>query len=277
MGDEVGSSGQLGLRGAAPSCVFVAVPSSDSSVDVETRSAELTSDGMQEFVVATSLPAFGVGLESWLDDPVRRWRVRARCRSAIDTVVPASKIDKPCVVATDELDGVLLGNELRRQVPRAVLLMLSSGQCDTREAELVRAGASGVLSLTADRRDVVRAVSDLLRGGTVVSAGALRLLAGEPADATELTSRQQDVLRLLGEGLSSTEIASRLMLAPSTVKTHISRMGERLGLSGQRALALNAATLLGPAHQVSLPAPPINVTRSGATLVGTSFGHGAPP
>jgi two-component system nitrate/nitrite response regulator NarL len=230
---------------------------------------------MQDFVVATSLPAFGVGLESWLDDPTRGWRVSARCGSAVDAILPASRIDRPCVIATDELDGVLLGQELLRQVPGTVLLMLAAGPSETREAELVRAGATGVLPLTADRHDVVRAVSDLLRGRTVVSAAALRLLAGEPTDSTELTSRQQDVLRLLGEGLSSTEIADRLMLAPSTVKTHISRMGERLGLTGQRALALNAATLLGPAPPViGMPIPPVNVAPRAPVLVGTRLTHG---
>lgn len=272
MTDDCERVGGVAMHDVTPVRVFAAAT---PSADAATRSSDTACDGFQEFVVATSLPAFGVGLESWLNDSVRRWQVRARCGSAVDAIVPASQIARPCVVATDELDGVLLGNELQRQVPGTVLLILSAGQSEAREAELVRAGATGVLSLTAERRDVVRAVAELLRGGTVVSAGALRVLADTPPDAMELTSRQQDVLRLLGEGLSSTEIANRLTLAPSTVKTHISRMGERLGLTGQRALALNAATLLGPTPPAAgSPLPFVQATGRRGTQLGAGFRQG---
>lgn len=100
--------------------------------------------------------------------------------------------------------------------------------------------------MSAPRREVLRAVCDVIIGRSVVSAAGVRFLADERIEPGPhaFTVRQREVLELLADGLSTAQIAERLVVTPSTVKTHLSRLGGRLGLSGQRALAVNASALL---------------------------------
>jgi DNA-binding NarL/FixJ family response regulator len=53
------------------------------------------------------------------------------------------------------------------------------------------------------------------------------------ADVPELTNRENQVLRLMAEGLSNSEIAAALFLSPATVKTHINRIFRKLGVSSR--------------------------------------------
>lgn len=197
-------------------------------------------------VIVSSLPAFATGLESWLANAAHGWVVGATCESASEAIDVAAHAARVVVVATDELDGVAVGRDLRAAAGSALLLVLTSICEPAREVALVRAGASGVLSMSAPRREVLRAVCDVIIGRSVVSAAGVRFLADERIEPGPhaFTVRQREVLELLADGLSTAQIAERLVVTPSTVKTHLSRLGGRLGLSGQRALAVNASALL---------------------------------
>lgn len=197
-------------------------------------------------VIATSLPAFATGLESWFSNATRGWVVRATCQSAPEAIDAAAHAPPVIVVATDELDGAAVARELRIAARSALLLILTADSHPAREAALVRAGASGVLKMSAPRREVVRAVGDVIAGWCVVSAAGVRHLADEGAGpaAPGITARQRQVLELLADGLSTAEIAERLVVTPSTIKTHLTRLSGRFGLPGQRALAVNAPALL---------------------------------
>jgi DNA-binding NarL/FixJ family response regulator len=122
------------------------------------------------------------------------------------------------------------------------ILILTTFDLDEYVYDALRAGASGFLlkDVTAERLfDAVRVVA---AGDALLAPTVTRRLIGEfaqmrpepdaaPAAAlATLTPRETQVLRLVAEGLSNTEIAARLVVTEETVKTHVSRVLSKLGL-----------------------------------------------
>ena len=115
----------------------------------------------------------------------------------------------------------------------------------------VRAGAAGFLLKTADARTVVDAVRRVAAGEGVmapeVTRGILdRVAATEPARREEppglatLTAREREVLGGLGRGASNARLAAELGIAEATVKTHVSRVLDKLGCASRVEAALLA-------------------------------------
>jgi DNA-binding NarL/FixJ family response regulator len=124
--------------------------------------------------------------------------------------------------------------------PRVIIL--TTFDLDEYVYDALRAGASGFLlkDVTAERLfDAVRVVAD---GEALLAPGITRRLIGEfaaqrrapgphpDAALAALTPRETEVLRLVAEGLSNTEIATALVVTEETVKSHVSRMLRKLGL-----------------------------------------------
>jgi two-component system nitrate/nitrite response regulator NarL len=100
----------------------------------------------------------------------------------------------------------------------------------------LEAGASGYLTKDVDRSVIVDAVRRLAAGETVIGAHvqaavAERLRAGGVSPRTVLTDREQEVLVHLAAGLNAPGIAELLMVSPTTVKTHIGHLYDKLGVS----------------------------------------------
>ena len=118
-------------------------------------------------------------------------------------------------------------------------MILTTFDLDEYVYEALRAGACGFLLKDAPADELVRAVHVAVEGDALLAPSVTRRLiarfsgrdtAAVPAGLEELTDREREVLHLVARGLSNTEIAARLFLAETTVKTHIAHLLDKLEL-----------------------------------------------
>jgi DNA-binding NarL/FixJ family response regulator len=153
------------------------------------------------------------------------------------------------------LDGVGATEALSRQLPAVPVLILTTFADDEAILPALRAGAAGYLTKDATAEDLVAALREVAAGRTVLDPDVQRRLvervrrearpdptppAPRPvrprAAAVPLTRREIDVLRLVAEGLSNQQIASRLVLGEATVKTHLNHLLSKLEVDGRPGL-----------------------------------------
>lgn len=163
-------------------------------------------------------------------------------------------------VRMPECDGAQATRRIRQELPRCQVVMLTTFDDEQYVVEALRAGAAGYLLKDLPARELADAVR-LARSGIAQfdSQAAGRLvsaLARHPVSAAEggddaapgkvgqpltaLTAREVDVLRLVARGATNREIAARLFLSEGTVKNHISRILNRIGLRDRTQAAIYA-------------------------------------
>lgn len=106
-------------------------------------------------------------------------------------------------------------------------------------------GATGFLPKESTRSELISAVLDCAKGRDVVAPSLAAGLAGEirrraEPDGPALSPREREVLTLIAAGRSIPAMAKELFLAPSTVKTHVQRLYEKLGVSDRGAAVAEA-------------------------------------
>jgi len=150
----------------------------------------------------------------------------------------------PDVVLMDirmpELDGLEATRRVMHASPETRVLMLTTFGEDGYVWRAMNAGASGFLLKDVPPEDLVSAVRTIHRGDALLAPAITRRLieefaagpqpGGLPAAVETLTGREQDVLRLIAQGLTNAEIASTLILGETTVKTHVTRLLSKLDL-----------------------------------------------
>lgn len=138
-------------------------------------------------------------------------------------------------IALPDIGGIALAGMLRERLP-ALRLVALSGYADREFVEgMMAAGASGYVVKSAGADELVAAVRAASSGGTYFSADALAALlprarGGAGALPSELTAREQGVLRALASGLRSAEIARQLGISAATVEVHRRNIRDKLGL-----------------------------------------------
>jgi len=173
-----------------------------------------------------------------------------------EALVEAERL-RPDVVLIDlvmpRVDGVQTMRELRRRSPRTRAVVLTSFLDDERLLQAMRAGAAGYLLKNAEPRELARAVRAAAAGEALIDpAVAARLVAtleqGPETRADRLTPREREVLALVGRGYANKRIAAELGIAEKTVKTHVSHVLAKLGVSDRTQAALYAVRegLVGP-------------------------------
>ena len=148
-------------------------------------------------------------------------------------------------------DGVEVTRRVRTDHPGTEVVVLTTYSDDDSVLSALRAGARGFLTKDADAESIGRALQAAAAGQSIVDAEVQRRLIegaatpkpADPAD-TGLTPREVEVLRLIAEGLSNTEIARRLVVSEATVKTHINHLFAKANLR-DRAQAVAYAYRLG--------------------------------
>jgi DNA-binding NarL/FixJ family response regulator len=157
------------------------------------------------------------------------------------------------------IDGIEVTRRLKAILPRTQVLILSVHTEPSWVRKAFEAGASGYLSKVSAPEEVELAVRALLQNRFYVSplitravVSSLRRGADEvfaaaapvavPRDGAEpLTPRQLDIVQRVGQGLGNKEIARQLGVSVATVRTHLSRVYEKLGSESRVELALLAA------------------------------------
>ncbi|MCD0482238.1 response regulator transcription factor [Streptacidiphilus sp. ASG 303] len=165
------------------------------------------------------------------------------------------RIHRPRVVLLDirmpDVDGITVLRRLRALPEPPAVSMLTTFDTDEYIGTALRAGAAGFLLKDTAPDQLVHAVRVLAGGGNILSPAVTATViggyvgGGEPdAEAAArvrcMTSRELDVLALLGEGLSNAEIADRLFLGTGTVKDHISAILGKLGATNRVQAAVVA-------------------------------------
>ena len=154
----------------------------------------------------------------------------------------------PDVVLMDLLmpvmDGIAATAAIRRQMPETEVVALTSVLEDASVVEAVRAGAIGYLLKDTDAHELCRAIKAAAAGQVQLAPqAAARLMrevrAPEKSHAA-LTERETDVMKLLAQGKSNKEIAQALNIGEQTVKTHVSRILDKLGLPSRTQVVLYA-------------------------------------
>lgn len=143
------------------------------------------------------------------------------------------------------VDGVAATASLRRQEAAPPVLVLTTFDDDEVLAAALRAGASGFLLKGVPVDDLQRAVRTVAEGGAWLDPAVTgRVLSayrrtpvtvGQDTAADVLTGREREVLALIGQGLTNSEIAAVLVLGEGTVKTHVGHVFAKLQLRDRAA------------------------------------------
>jgi len=147
------------------------------------------------------------------------------------------------------MDGAKVAAAVRRDDLLTRVLLLSAYDESAIVFQALAEGAAGFLPKESTKTEIVNGVLDCAKGRDVVPAALAGGLAGEirrrgGGQTLVLSPREREVLNFIAQGRSIPAIASELYLAPSTVKTHVQRLYEKLGV-GDRAAAVAAAMRIG--------------------------------
>lgn len=192
---------------------------------------------MIDVLLADDQPLIRTGLRALLDaeDDLRVVAEAGDGAAAVE----AALLHSPDVIAMDVQMPVMDGIEATRRVvgderlAGVRVVILTNYGLDEYVFNALRAGASGFLIKDTEPADLVQALRVVVAGDALLSPAITRTLIGEfvshPASSVatdalaHLTPREREVVALVGHGLSNDEIAQRLVVSPTTAKTHVSR------------------------------------------------------
>ncbi len=147
-------------------------------------------------------------------------------------------------IAMPGVDGLEATKKIISQWPETRILVLTMHRSDEYFFEMIKAGASGYVLKGAKTSELIHALRVVAKGevflypsmaGKLVK-GYLSSLDGSKNALSNLSKREQEILRLLADGYTNKEIAEKLFVSPSTVHTHRSNLMNKLNLNSRRDL-----------------------------------------
>jgi len=148
---------------------------------------------------------------------------------------------QPDVVLMDmvmqNMDGAAATRLIRKQCPSTQIIALTSFKDEILVKSALQAGAISYLLKGVSAEELAQAIRAAHAGRPTISAEATEALihaaSQDAVPVTELTEREHEVLILMVEGLNNTQIAGRLTVSPSTIKSHVSSILAKLGVTSR--------------------------------------------
>jgi DNA-binding NarL/FixJ family response regulator len=159
---------------------------------------------------------------------------------------------KPDVVVMDVsmpvLDGVEATRRVHAELPELPIVILTMHGDEAVRREAVEAGASGFLAKDVSMQEVVSTVTQAAGGDVALSTELAAEILAELEDGADrppspLTPREEEVLQLIADGCSTSEVASNLFISGKTVKNHLASIYEKLEARDRTQAVLSAVRI----------------------------------
>jgi DNA-binding NarL/FixJ family response regulator len=200
-------------------------------------------------------------------DQVRRALEAGGCEvcaegSSAEDAVTMAREHRPDVALLDihmPGNGISAAQQISRSLPQTAVVMLTQSTEDDDLFDALRAGAAGYLLKGADRATLPETLRGVLRGEAAMSPALVMRIMQEfrgpsrrkflrrSAAADKLSTREWEVMEMLGQGLSTDDVAKRLFVSPTTVRVHVSTVLRKLRVKDREsALRLLSGAQEGP-------------------------------
>ncbi|HMN26568.1 MAG TPA: response regulator transcription factor [Caldilineaceae bacterium] len=149
--------------------------------------------------------------------------------------------------------------DILQQRSNARILILTAVENQEVALQALQAGAAGYLLKTIDLPELIKALYSVLQGGMPLAPRIARFVLGQiyhtppkPKHLSQLTTRECEVLDLLGQGCSNAEIAEKLVITAFTARSHVSSVLKKLNLSSRTKAALYLLNEQQKQHELRL-------------------------
>jgi DNA-binding NarL/FixJ family response regulator len=170
--------------------------------------------------------------------------------SVAESIVRATELAPDIVLMDFRLTdgtGADAGSGIRRIRPDTKLIFLTREDSDVARFAALEAGASAFIHKSRAAQEVVDAIRTVAGGGTLFTPRSIASLLNKrreiESQLERLTAREKEVLRLMAEGTSSRNIAAKLGISYTTVRTHIRSLGSKLGVHSKLEAIVKAREL----------------------------------
>ena len=150
-------------------------------------------------------------------------------------------------------DGITLGASLKARWPAVRVVVLTMHADDQAVMRSLGSGLDGYLLKDADPEDILAAIHTVSRGTMVLGRGTTAAVVAAAATAprtdglARLNARELEILELMVQGLTTSQVAARLFLAPKTIRNRVSDLVGKLGVASREdAIEVAKASGIGP-------------------------------
>lgn len=198
-------------------------------------------------IIADDHPIVRQGLKSLLEKEPD-FHIVGEASDGLETVEVVKRL-KPKILILDlmmpGINGMEVTLQVKRYLPQTHVIILSMYSNEAYVLESLRNGAEGYVLKDSQGKELIRAIHEVIAGQRYLSLPLseraidtyIKAIKSSKLDPYEtLTIREREVLYMVSEGLSSTEVAKRLSISPRTVEVHRSNLMQKLGLKKQADL-----------------------------------------
>ncbi|MFP4662476.1 MAG: response regulator [Halanaerobiales bacterium] len=194
-------------------------------------------------LIADDHPLYTEGLKNFLEDDFEITGIVEDGKTAVKEALSS----KPDVILMDikmpVIDGIEATRLIKEELPDSKIIILTSFEREDSIIKAIEAGASGYLLKSLDGEQLIQNLKEMEQGKSPFSPGLEGFLlqnirksgdAETEKEEKKFTARQIDVIKLLVKGYTYKEIAGQLYLSERTVKYHMKKIKEKLGVETRR-------------------------------------------